>query len=371
MKIGIDIRNVTMGRATGAGQLALHCYRALTQCDKGNAYLPYHDALGRFGQRGKLAAAVAGAIADLVSKQVWIPIWARCQKIDLLLFLLPPCSFMESSIPQLCYILDIPQPWDNNRLDYTIYNDIYIRRSCQKADNILTISNFSADQIAAVYHVPRDRIHVIYPCIDLNVFRPCQEDCHVLKDRLAQSGVSPGYLLGVISRLIPRKNPAAYLEVYSRLPVALRRERKLVLAGGGRTLEDFRIIAGEALFNAVREDVMVLGRVSDGDLARLYTMAGALLFPSWYEGFGLPVVEALACGTDVIASDIPAVREASSSSVFLCDPNDLDGMARCFERIGSDPQSVETRRRVASDWVQRFSYQAYANAFAGVLKKIS
>lgn len=370
MKIGIDIRNIIMGRATGAGQLALHCYRALTQCARGNVYVPYHDALGRLGQRGKWAAAAAGAIADLISKQVWIPIWARRHKIDLLLYLLPPCSFAESSIPQLCYILDIPQPWENNRLDYKIYNDVYIRRSCQKATGILTISNFSADQISTVYQVPRDRIHVLYPCIDLTVFRPRHDDCHVLKAKLAQSGVRPGYLFGVVSRIIPRKNPGAYLETYSRLPAALRRERKLVLVGGGRTLEDFKSIVGEKNLNAVRENVMVLGRVSDDDLARLYTMAGALLFPSRYEGFGLPVAEALACGTDVIASDIPAVREASSPSVFLCDPDDVEGMARCFERIVSAPNEVESRRGIASSWVQRFSYQAYADAFTGLLNKV-
>jgi glycosyltransferase involved in cell wall biosynthesis len=234
----------------------------------------------------------------------------------------------------------------------------------------MTISNFSAEQIVTKYNIPRNRIHVLYPCIDLTVFRPRHDDCHALKAKLAQSGVYPGYLLGVASRIIPRKNPGAYLEAYRRLPAVLRRERKLVLAGGGRTLEDFRSFVSEETLNTVRNDVIILGRVNDEDLARLYTMAGALLFPSRYEGFGLPVVEALACGADVIASDIPAIREASSPSVFLYDPDDVEGMARCFERITSTPNEAEARRGIASAWVQHFSYQAYADAFTSLLKKI-
>jgi hypothetical protein len=83
MRIGIDIRNISMGRATGAGQFLLHCYSALTQYDHENTYVPYHGALGRFGLRGAWAAAAAALTADLVSKHIWIPVWARHQKVDL------------------------------------------------------------------------------------------------------------------------------------------------------------------------------------------------------------------------------------------------------------------------------------------------
>jgi glycosyltransferase involved in cell wall biosynthesis len=370
MRIGVDIRNITMGRATGAGQFLLHCYSALCRYDRQNVYVPYHAALGRFGLRGPLAAATAALTADMISKHVWIPFWARKQKIDAMLYLLSPCSFTESSIPQICYILDIPQPWENYRLDYKINNDIFVRYSCHKADALLTISQFSAEQIVAKYHIPRERIHVIYPCIDLDVFCP-RQDTTELQGRLAERGVRPGYLLGVVSRIIPRKNPGAYLEAFRRLPVALRRERKLVLAGGARTLEDFRPFVGEETLQAVRDDVVIMGRVSDDDLARLYTMAGASLFLSNYEGFGLPVVEALACGTEVIASDIPAIREAASSSTFLFNPDDAEGVARCTERVLTAPVAErEARRATGAAWVQRFSYATYAETLSGLLGRI-
>ncbi len=192
-----------------------------------------------------------------------------------------------------------------------------------------------------------------------------------LQVRLAERGVRPGYLLGVVSRIIQRKNPGAYLESFRRLPAALRRERKLVLAGGARALEDFRPFVGEETLRAVRDDVVIMGRVSDDDLARLYTLAGASLFLSNYEGFGLPVIEALACGTEVIAADIPAIREAASSSTFLFRPDDVEGVARCTEMVLAAPEAERNARRATgAAWVQRFSYAAYAETLSGLLGRI-
>lgn len=364
MNIGIDTRHLEMMLGTGGAQVMFHGLRALRRYDTANHYLTYADRMGRWGANHPRWASVASAYADLVYKNVFLPFWVQKRKVDLLLYYLPPCSFSVRGVPQICHILDVPEPEENNHVCDWFYNKHFIGGSASKADHIITISKFSVEQIGRRLGVDTRRISLVYPCIDLDLFKPCQDATETLKNYKLQ----PGYILGVISKLAPRKNPGAYLEVFRRLPSDLRKRRKLVIVGAPKTVDDFSPYVNASVLQQVREDVVIMGRVPLDYLPRLYTLASVVLFPSRYEGLGLPVLEAAACGTDVIASSIPAIAEVASPAACLFAPDDGDAMAECLLRLWAE--SSTQRREVHLDWVRKFSYSEYAKAMVAVYAKV-
>lgn len=355
-----------MAPGTGGARVMIHALRALAKHDSENQYIPYYDNLGRFGSRGGSVRAMSIALAaDLLGKNCWLPFWSRHQKLDALLYFLPPCSFTERQVPQFCYIHDVPEPSESRTLSEKIYNRFYIPRSCACASHIITVSQFSADRINRSFGIPLDRISVVYSCIDLEAYKP-QGNLATTQAEFASKGIQPGFILGVLSRMQERKNPRAYLETYYRLPEAIKQKHKLVVVGAPTNLDAFKPFVDARVLRGVAEHVIVLGRVSDQTLNCLYQSARVLFFPSKYEGFGLPVVEGLASGIDVVTSNIPPIREIASDSTFLFDADDWNGMARCLEQVLASPNLNEKRRQIGLEWVQKFSYLNFAQRLSSL-----
>jgi glycosyltransferase involved in cell wall biosynthesis len=211
------------------------------------------------------------------------------------------------------------------------------RNAVASCDVIFVNSRFTARDVAEQLGFPAERIHVAYPGIDPR-FRP--------EGRRADFG-SP-YLLAV-STLEPRKNLgtliAAFEHVRARLGGLL-----LVVAGG---------LAPGANLPRVPEGVRLLGYVEDDELARLYRGAATFVYPSTFEGFGLPVVEALASGTPTVASAHPSLDEAAGTAALRADPHDREALAAAIETaLGGDPG----RRGAGFTHAARFTWRACGDA---------
>lgn len=355
MMIGVDVRHLEMGMGTGGAQILYHCLRALARYDRENEYVGYHKRIGQFGRSGGVRSTVAAVAADLISKNLFLPAWASHKDLDAIIHFLPPCSFTLRSIPQYAYILDVPERQETRTLRDRLYNDFFIGKTSGAATHILTISQFTADRLSEAYGVGSEKITVIYPCIDTDVFCPPQRP-------------REGFILGVISKMCERKNPGAYIEVFSRLPKAFRRDHKLRIAGRAETLADFRPYVSDATLAEVEADVELLGVTDTARTAELYGTAGIVLFPSRYEGFGLPMVEAAACEADVVASDIEPFREAAAPSASLHPVDDWDGMARACEELINSREAFQDRAKESRKWGESFGYLRYVKALQSFLK---
>jgi glycosyltransferase involved in cell wall biosynthesis len=215
-------------------------------------------------------------------------------------------------------------------------------RTC---DRIFVNSRFTAGEVVELLGVPKERIVVAYPGIDPR-FRPDGE----------RADLGGPYLLAV-STLEPRKNLPALVGAFALLR---RRRPELTLAIAGLGGWEERPLEAEG--------VRLLGFVSDEELARLYRGAAAFAYPSRFEGFGIPVVEALASGTPAVVSSHPSLDEASGDAALRADPDDPEAFADALDQaLGTLQQSVASsneERGLAH--AARFTWSACGEAvFAG------
>jgi len=183
----------------------------------------------------------------------------------------------------------------------------------------------------------------------------------------AEHGLPSRYTL-YVGTIEPRKNIGTLLRAFCDLPVGLREACPLVLAGGwGWKTEGER-----ALFHseARHKGVLHIGYVPDDDLPALYAGADALLYPSFYEGFGMPPVEAMACGTAAVTSTADAVREVVGRNALTIDANDLPGWRAALVRIATDPEFLSDYRRRGPAHAAAFTWDACARITYGVYRKV-
>lgn len=201
-------------------------------------------------------------------------------------------------------------------------------------------SQATADEVRRWFHVPPGRMHVVYPAPS-PVFVVLEgEERTAAERRLAERfGLEGAFVLSV-GTLEPRKNLARLIEAYSGLDAALRRSTPLVLVGDGGWKR-------RAVFAADwPESVRRLGKVDERDLVALYNAASVVAYPSLVEGFGLPVVEAMACGTPVLTSNVSSLVEVGGDAALCVDPLDVSAIRRGLESLLRD-SSVRRRCREA------------------------
>ncbi|MBA2461612.1 MAG: glycosyltransferase family 4 protein [Actinobacteria bacterium] len=236
-----------------------------------------------------------------------------------------------------------------------------------RADRFLCISESTRRDLLSLTDICPSRVRVVYPGIEHATFRPVHCTPDELRDRY---GIEPPYFLNV-GVCFGRKNPRALLDAFSRV-VSAREGREASLAFVG----PYHVIPGSAQriereANAlhIADRVKVIGDVGEDHLARLYTNAAALVFPSLYEGFGYPALESLACGTPAIVSAASSLPEAVGPLGRLVDPRDPADIARAMsDRLRELPAGrldVE-----GPEWARRFSWEKTASACVEVYEDL-
>ncbi len=222
-----------------------------------------------------------------------------------------------------------------------------------KAPLIQTISEFSRNEIATVYGYPREQIFVAPPA-PASIFRPL--GIEPTRRGLATLGLAPGAYLLAVGTLEPRKNLGMLVAAYGMLSPAERTRTPLVIAGGagwgnvGLPRQASELVQDGSL--------RFVGMVPDARLRDLYEGAVALLFPSLYEGFGMPVVEAMSCGTHVIHSKGTSMDEISADVGIRLPATDIgawtDAVRQAIEAAVTKTEPPERQRRItrarAFDW---------------------
>ena len=242
-------------------------------------------------------------------------------------YIAPPFSF----VPEVVTIHDVlfeshPELFEGAFSERSIR---LIRRSARRAHVVLTVSEFSRREICARYGLSEWKVVVTPNAVDHSKFHPVEQPS---EDVRARYGLTDPFILSV-GRLEPRKNLARLIRAFGR--ARARVDARLTLALAGATDFRFEAVLGEA--RALPEDaVRFLGPVPDADLPDLYRSAEALAYPSLVEGFGMPVLEAMACGTPVLTSTRGALPEVSGDAALAVEPEDEEAIASGLERILTD-----------------------------------
>ncbi len=247
--------------------------------------------------------------------------------------------------------------------------------SARHARRIITVSEHAKREIMACYDIPADKITVTYEAAS-EQFRPITDPVALQVVR-AKYGIPDGPFILALGNLQPRKNIRRLVEAFARV---VNSQQSTVKNGQSfqnadhcslSTVHCSLIIAGKAqwreseIFQAVRgrdieNGVIFPGYVDDADLPALYSAATVFVYPSLYEGFGLPPLEAMACGTPVISSNAASLPEVVGDAAFTVNPTDTDGLARALLAVLATPTLQENLRQSGLQRAAQFSWDRCA-----------
>ncbi len=200
-----------------------------------------------------------------------------------------------------------------------------VKANAKRASKIIAISKSTKKDIMDFFKVPRDKVHVIYPAADA-VFKKLNHPDSSVFDRYQ---IGEEFILSV-GTIEPRKNYPLLIDAFAKIKAD---HPKLKLAIVGRTGWKSEASYKAREDSPHKEDIFFLGHVQDSDLVHLYNQARAFVYPSLFEGFGLPVLEAMSCGLPVIASNTSSLPEVVGQAGILLDPNRSSYLAEAIHKL--------------------------------------
>lgn len=278
-------------------------------------------------------------------------------------FVLPP---VYGAIPTLLTVHDLSFEYYPETFTVSLVN--YLKRvvpwSVRRASHILADSQATKRDLVRLYQTPEEKITVLYSGVDER-FQPVKSDDD-LQDLRSRYELGDAPYIFTVSTLQPRKNHMMLIRAFRSVVSDI--EHNLVIAGGKGWLYDEMSVEIERL--NLGDRVRFTGFVQDEDLPGLYRAASCFVFPSLYEGFGLPILEAMACGTPVIASDASSLPEVSGEAALQLSPSDENAWAAALLRLLTDENLQQRLIQAGLERASRFSWHNAARQLLGIYKTL-
>ena len=238
-------------------------------------------------------------------------------------------------------------------------------RTLNQAKGIITDSQFTKDELISLLGVPGNRINVVHLGVTAN-YRPRDKD--VLAEKLREFDLAPKSYILSVGTLEPRKNISKLLRAYELLPDSLKEQWPLVIAGmrGWKDQEITKRMEKLARNGKLRP----LGYVPDDKLPLIYAGATLFVYPSLYEGFGLPALEAMASGVPVIVSNRASLPEVVGEAGALIDPEDIESLAHVIESLLLDQAKREQMAMAGLQQAKRFTWEACAKKTFRIYQRV-
>jgi glycosyltransferase involved in cell wall biosynthesis len=247
-----------------------------------------------------------------------------------------------------------------------LYCRVVARRLAQRQDEIIAVSNVTARDVESLFHVPASRLTVIPNGLDHGQFRPGPQAL-AREAVCARRGLTGPFFLYVARLEHPAKNHARLIGAFDRFKAATGSPWRLVLAGGD--WHGAETIRGLVRASPFAREIDLLGFVPPGELPDWYRAADVLVFPSLYEGFGMPPVEAMACACPVLSSASGALGETVAGAAGLLEPHDIEQIQAQLTRAATDPAWLRQLRNAGLLRARDFDWNATAEATLGVYVK--
>jgi len=358
MKIGIDATALTHPQPTGVEIVTRELIKALLASDLDNQYILYSPTLlGREWQK------YSNSTNRVLPPASWWVVRRLSRAIpeDNLDVFWSPSNFLPYNLPakSLTTVHDLafvhfPQAysWKSRLLSW-----LTVRRAAAVATKILAVSEQTSRDLISRFNISPARVAVIPNALP---DRPT--------DQLIYQRSIPNEYLLVVGRVEARKNPLIIIKAFALIASDFP-ELQLVFAGSdGYRAEQAKKLAAKV---GLSSRIHFLGFVSEIRLRELYAYASVVVFPSLYEGFGLPVLEAFHYGVPLIASHTPAVAEVAGDAALLVEPTDALGFAQAIDRLISTPELRAQLIEKGALRLQQFSWEASAKALKDVINSLN
>jgi glycosyltransferase involved in cell wall biosynthesis len=368
MLIGIDASRAATQERTGTENYSLQLIRHLLALESGHRYRLYFNrppTVELFPMRADLELRV------MPFPRLWTHLrlsWEMARQPPDVLFVpahVLPLVHPRSSVVTVHDLGYRHYPEAHPLLD-RLYLDLSTRYNARAARRVIAVSQATQDDLVQHYGIEPDKITVVYSGWDERM-RPVEDEA-TIEGVKARYHVRGEYVL-YVGTLQPRKNLGRLLEAFGLLRKRAQRGEApgLVIAGRKGWLYDQITQQVERL--GLESEVVFPGYVPQDDLPALLSGARLFVFPSLYEGFGLPVLEAMACGTPVLCSNVSSLPEVAGDAALLVDPLDVKGMAKAMNRLLQDEglrtELVERGYRQ----VRQFSWERCARETLAVLEE--
>lgn len=354
MRIAINCRSILLSQRTGIGRYAYHLLDNLGKIDHANKYI-LHAPKRLFDFKRRLPDFSnyknLKRYTDFFNRGV-----GKCDIYHL------PCPDVigRYSGKLIVTIHDlIYKTYPQGHKPQTIaLTEKYMKAILARADKIICISENTRRDLHSFFGFPLDKTCAVYNGVDHNIFFPLSaQDRLLAASQLKKLGLYKPYIL-YVGTIEPRKNLAGLLESFALLKSKKVFQGQLVVAG----MQGWMVENMEGLIKklGIQKDVIFTGFVRDEQLRQLYNMAELFVFPSFYEGFGFPILEAFCCGTVVITSNTSSCAEIASDAAICVDPGNFKAIADAMERVLTDKFIEGTLRQAGLKRAQEFSFMTMA-----------
>ena len=242
----------------------------------------------------------------------------------------------------------------------------YIKYSSQRADIIITISVWAKKDIVRILNVPKDKVKVIYCGINKKLFKPIPD---LSLQRLAKRkyGIRKKFIL-TVGPLGARKNHDRLIDAYSILPKHIREDYQLIVTGEKKGT--YNNLLEKASKTCLADDIIFTGFIPEKEMPVVINAASLFVFPSLYEGFGIPLLEAMACGIPLIASKASVIPEVVGSAALLFDPCNINEMASVIDRAITDKDLRQKLVQRGFERIKKYSWENTAKEILGVFEEM-
>jgi len=377
MRIGIDVRSMTSDMS-GIGKFLNGILCSLLEIDKHNQYIFYYCD-GRVEDKFKKNTNIKFRKIKLVFKkrfghslikvlweQVQFPFVASQDHLDILFspYFDFPLIYNKKFIVTIHDISILLFP-ENHSAKFRIYYYNLLKYIVKKAKKIITVSNNSKKDICNYLDVPEEKIEVIYGAV--NEYFCSKSDYESSQNIQKKYGIKNKFIL-YPGGMAARKNLEVLMKAFSRLQDNIEEKYDLVLTGKKNIITNRLINLAQEL--GVKKNVIFTGYISEKNLSSLYRSAVLMVYPSLYEGFGFPLLEAMIYGTPIISSNSSSLPEVVGDAAILVDTQDYNQLSNAIiETLGNETLKNELSKKGIVR-AKKFSWNKSAKKFLSVLEEV-
>lgn len=385
MNIGIDYTPALFKNITGIGQYVYQLVHALARIDKENQYVlyPFFYSMFRkeflksrqFPQQENFKLLVPKGVPPLLLRILCNPFspdylreyfFGDEEILHCTNYATPHFRRKKKKIVTTIYDITVfTHPKCHKKLN-VVFVRHYIKKAIKLADRIIAISNYTKEDLVQHMGVRPERIQVVHLATDAG-YKPVEDK--PLIDRVRQKYRLPEKYILFVGAIEPRKNIQTLIYAYARLHKRYREELGLVIAGakGWQNKDIYQTV--EKL--EIDDRVVFPGYIAKEDMSALYSGATVFVYPSLYEGFGLPVLEAMSCGVPVITSNVSSLPEIAGDAARLVCPTDVDELIAVLEEVLDDEELRKQMRQKSIKRASLFSWDRCAKETLKIYESLS
>ncbi len=396
MNIGIDIRPLMSSTRAGVGEYTYELLDAIFKIDKTNKYFLFYNSysdvssnIPKWSQDNVhyVSTKWPNKLFNMAVKLFNFPKVDKILRKSLLRTLHSPSSNLDYFFSPNFNFTSLPTNTKSvltvHDLSFEFFPEFFStkrrlwhwainpKKQCEQAAIIITPSENTKRDIVDIYNIPAGKIKVIYPGVNCHLefisgsFPAPREIPKQVRDDIQKKYDLPGKFILFLGTVEPRKNITGLIEAFEQCYSLLPTAYSLIIAGhtGWNDQNIFKAVQK----SPAKDRIHFIGSIKETDKHILYSLASLFVYPSFYEGFGFPVVEAMSCGTPVITSNRSSLPEVTASAAYLVNPNRPSELAKAIIDMLTNETLRENFKKLGLEQAQKFSWTKSAQEFMGLL----